>query len=65
MTEWVEFLNRFLELSNYPILKDKGKISALAAKLKAEGQYEVFRQRQDHEYISDFDREIKRLEAKK
>ena len=65
MTEWVEFLNHFLELSNYPILNDKGKVSTLEAKLKAEGQYEVFRQRQDREYISDFDREIRRLEGKK
>ena len=65
MAEWVEFLNRFLELSNYPILQDKGKVSALEAKFKAEAQYEVFRQRQDREYISDFDREIKRLEGKK
>ena len=65
MAEWVEFLNRFLELSNYPILKDKGKVSALEAKLKAEDQYEVFRERQDREYTSDFDREIKRLEGKK
>ena len=65
MAEWVEFLNRFLDLSNYPILKDKGKISALEAKLKAETEYEVFRQRQDREYISDFDREIKRLEGEK
>lgn len=64
MSEWAEFLNRFLELSNYPILQDKGKVSALEAKLKAEGEYEVFRQRQDREYISDFDREIKRLEGK-
>ena len=29
-----------------------------------EGEYEVFRQRQDAEYVSDFDREIKRLEGK-
>ena len=65
MAEWVEFLNRFLELSNYPILQDKGKVSALEAKLKAETEYEVFRQRQDREYISDVGREIKRLEGKK
>ncbi len=38
---------------------------ALEAKLKAEGEYEVYRQRQDAEYISDFDREIKRLEGNK
>lgn len=65
MSEWAEFLNRFLELSNYPILQDKGKVSALEAKLKAEGEYEVYRKRQDQEYISDFDREIKRLEGRK
>jgi len=65
MAEWVTFLNRFLELSNYPILRDKGKVSTLEAKLKAEGEYEVYRQRQDAEYISDFDREIKRIEGKK
>ena len=64
MAEWVDFLNRFLELSNYPILLDSGKVSALEAKLKAEAEYEVFRKRQDREYISDFDREIKRLEGK-
>jgi len=36
MADWIEFLNNFLELSNYPILQDKGKVSALAAKIKAE-----------------------------
>jgi hypothetical protein len=63
MDEWAEFLNRFLELSNYPILQDKGKVSALEARLKAEGEYEVFRKRQDQDYLSDFDREIKRLKG--
>jgi len=65
MADWTVFLNGFLELSNYPILEDKGKVSALEAKLKAETEYEQFRQLQDQEYISDFDREIKRLEGGK
>ena len=65
MKDWVGFLHSFLELSNYPILPDKGKVSALEAKLKAEGEYEVYRQRQDADYLSDFDKEIKRLEGKK
>ena len=65
MADWAAFLNQFLELSNYPILQDKGKVSELEAKLKAEAEFEVFRQRQDAEYISDFDREIKRIEGKK
>lgn len=63
MADWIAFLHGFLDLSNYPILQDKGTVSALEAKLKAEGEYEVYRQRQDAEYISDFDREIKRLEG--
>ncbi len=65
MAEWAAFLDQFLELSRYPLLKDKGRISALEAKLKAEQEYEVFRQRQDRDYLSDFDHEIKRLEGEK
>ena len=61
MLQWTSFLDRFLELSNYPILKDKGKISMLEAKLKAEGEYDKFRVVQDQNYESDFDKEIKKL----
>ena len=64
MQDWIEFLHNFLELSDYPILQDKGKVSALKAKLKAEQEYEVYRIRQDKDYISDFDREIKRISGK-
>ena len=63
MEDWVQFLYSFLELSNYPILEDKGKVSALEAKLKAEQEYEVYRKKQDREYVSDFDREIKRIKG--
>ena len=65
MEDWVQFLHGFLELSNYPILKDKGKVSALKAKLKAEQEYETYRKQQDREYISDFDREVKRIQGNK
>ena len=61
MQQWATFLDRFLELSNYPILKDKGKVTMLEAKLKAEGEYEKYRIIQDQNYESDFDKEIKRL----
>ena len=63
MTDWIQFLHNFLELSNYPILADKGKVSALEAKLKAEREYEAYRTQQDREYVSDFDWEIKRLKG--
>ncbi len=63
MEDWVQFLHNFLELSNYPILEDKGNVSAIEAKLKAEQEYDTYRKRQDQEFISDFDREIKRIQG--
>ena len=65
MADWIEFLLNFLELSNYPILQDKGKVSALEAKIRAEQEYEIYRVTQDKNYISDFDKEIKRITGKK
>ncbi len=65
MADWIEFLNNFLELSNYPILQDKGKVTALEAKLKAVQEYEGYRIGQDKDYLSDFDKEIKRITGKK
>lgn len=61
MSDWVTFLNSFLELSNYPILQDAGKVSAEMAKLKAEKAYEIFRVEQDTHFVSDFDKTIKAL----
>ncbi|MCP3874448.1 MAG: virulence RhuM family protein [Desulfobacteraceae bacterium] len=65
MEDWIVFLDKFLELSDYPILLDKGKVSAIEAKIKAETEYDKFRVIQDKNYISDFDREIKRITDKK
>jgi len=61
MEDWASFLNSFLELSNYPILQDRGRISAEEAKLKSEHEFEVYRVKQDQDYISDFDREVRRI----
>ena len=63
MTDWISFLDRFIELSSYPILIDDGKVSALQAKLKAQGEYEKYRVMQDTAYLSDFDKLL--LETKK
>ena len=64
MQDWILFLDKFLELSDYPILLGKGKVSALEAKLKAEGEYDKYRVIQDKSYISDFDKLISKLEDK-
>lgn len=61
MKDWIVFLKQFLEISNYPILKDNGKITALEAKLKAETEYEKFRVVQDRNFESDFDLEVKKM----
>ena len=65
MKDWDTFLVQFLELADYPILKDKGKITMLEAKLKAESEYDKFRILQDQNYVSDFDEELKQLMNKK
>lgn len=61
MQQWAKFLDSFLELSNYPILYDKGKVTMLEARLKAEIEYDKFRVIQDQTYESDFDIELKKL----
>ena len=64
MQDWASFLDRFLELSDYALLDNPGRVSALEAKLKAESEYDQFRVRQDRDYESDFDKEVARLTGK-
>jgi hypothetical protein len=64
MKDWEEFLVKFLELSDYPILNDLGKISILEAKLKAETEFEKYRIVQDRLFQSDFDKMLKQIEDK-
>ena len=63
MRDWSTLLDGFLTVAGRPLPEGAGRISALEAKLKAEREYEVFRNKQDAEYISDFDKEIKRLKG--
>ncbi|MGL4632020.1 MAG: virulence RhuM family protein [Leadbetterella sp.] len=65
MKDWGSFLVQFLELTDFPILKDNGKISMLEAKLKAESEFDKFRVIQDRDYVSDFDLEIKKIVEQK
>lgn len=56
-------LNDEMLKNGQPILQDKGKVTALEAKLKAEQEYETFRAIQDQYYLSDFDKTIKRIKG--
>lgn len=61
MEDWAKFLDGFLELSSYPILLDKGKVTAEQAKIKAYAEYDKYRIVQDKIYLSDFDKEMERI----
>ena len=65
MKDWTEKLNVFLKFSEYEILTNAGKISHEVAETLALKEYEKFRRKQDKNYISDFDREVKKILKKK
>lgn len=60
MQDWVNQTNQFLINNRRRVLSGKGKVSHDIAMEKAEKEYEVFRKRQDREYISEFDREVEK-----
>jgi hypothetical protein len=62
MEEFAASINEFLSFRRYDILQDKGKVSKLTAAAKAEDEYAEFSKTQ--KIISDFDRELKKLEQK-
>lgn len=65
MKDWSKLLDGFITIAGRPLLDNAGHISALEAKLKAEREYESFRQKQDLDYVSDFDKEVRRLKGDK
>ncbi len=62
MKDWEVRLTGFIEMFEYGLLKDAGKVSAEIAKLHAETEFEKYRIIQDRIYESDFDKMIKHLE---
>ena len=61
MKGWIVKLNAFLKFSEYEILTNAGKISHEVAEALALNEYEKYRIMQDKNYISDFDREVKKI----
>ncbi len=64
MKDWVEKLDAFLTFNERDILTNAGKVSHEIAEALALGEYEKYRVVQDRDYISDFDKEVKKLEKK-
>ena len=61
MKDWIKKLDDFLRISDKEILKNAGKVSHKKAIEKAKSEYEKYRKAEDKKYISDFDREMKKL----
>lgn len=61
MKDWVAKLDAFLKFNEKEILNNAGKISHEIAEALALGEYEKYRAIQDKNYISDFDRDVKKL----
>ena len=61
MKDWVKKLDAFLKFNEEEILHNSGKISHDVVETLAFGEYEKYRKAQDKNYISDFDKEIKKL----
>lgn len=56
MEQWATLLDQVLTLDSREILDHAGKLTKKAADQHALAQYETFREQQDHNYVSDYDR---------
>jgi hypothetical protein len=63
MEDWAKHLDLILQADGNQLLIDAGKISAQIAKEYAENEYEKYRVKQDRLYQSDYDKELKLIEA--
>lgn len=65
MADWVQRLDAFLAFNEYEVLTNAGKVSKEVADRLAETRYAEFRVKQDREFESDFEAEVKRIESKR
>ncbi len=61
MNDWIKKLDDFLKISEKELLINAGRVSHKQAIEKAKQEYKKYRQAEDKRYISDFDREMKKL----
>lgn len=60
MQDWVDQTNQFLSNNRRKVLEGKGRISHEQAIEKAAKEYDIFRVRQDQEYVSEFDKQTEK-----
>lgn len=62
MQDWETRLNSFVEMFQYGLLQDAGKVTSEIAKLHAETEFEKYRVIQDKLFMSDYDKFMLELE---
>ncbi len=62
MEDWENRLNAFIQMFEYGLLNDAGKVSSEIAKLHAETEFEKYRIIQDRLFMSDYDKYLLELE---
>jgi len=65
MQDWETRLNSFIDMFEYNLLSDAGRVSAEIAKLHAETEFEKYRIVQDKLFLSDFDKYMLEIEKTK
>jgi hypothetical protein len=63
MQEWASKLDAFLKFNEYELLNNAGAVSREVAKALAETEYDKFSVAQDRSFVSDFEKEVRRLEG--
>jgi len=61
MEDWIRKLDDFLRLNEKEILQNKGKISKKLADKKAGEEFVKFKELEDANYVSDFDKSVKKF----
>jgi hypothetical protein len=64
MQDWIDRLDDFLKTSRKELLTNAGSISNKQAIETAKEEYSKYRKDEDKKYISDFDKEMKKLTKK-
>lgn len=60
MQDWINETDNFLKNNRRNVLEGKGTVSRIDAFKKADDAYQIFRVRQDIEYISEFDKDMEK-----
>ncbi|WP_438317304.1 virulence RhuM family protein [Sporosarcina sp. FA9] len=61
MKDWIEITDDFLKYNRQEVLQNSGKVSNKEAMAKAGIEYDKFRIKQDKDYISNFDKAVKKF----